>query len=57
MPMSLKHRGKLRHPEVAKYVSELARKGGQVKGACKVRGDSEYYRQLRLGGKAKGAKP
>jgi hypothetical protein len=55
--MSLKHRGKLRHPEVAKYVSELARKGGQVKGACKVRGDSEYYRQLRLGGKAKEAKP
>jgi hypothetical protein len=46
--MSLKHRGKLRHPEVAKYVSDLARKGGQVTGPCKRRGDSEYYRKLRL---------
>lgn len=51
--MSQKHRGKLRHPEVAKYVSEIARLGGQVKGQCKVRGDSEYYRNLRLGGKVK----
>ena len=51
--MSQKHRGKLRHPEVSKYVSEIGRRGGQVKGPCKVRGDSEYYRNLRLGGKVK----
>lgn len=45
--MSIKHRSKHRHPEVAKYVSDIARLGGQVKGACKRRGDSDYYRKLR----------
>ncbi len=28
------------------YFARMGRKGGKTTGACKVRGDSEYYRKL-----------
>jgi general stress protein YciG len=28
--------------------AEMGRKGGKASGSCKVRGDAEYYRSLRM---------
>ena len=36
--------------EVKKYLRKIGSKGGKVKGASKVRGDSAYYRQLQKSG-------
>lgn len=35
-------------PAVRKFLTEIGRKGGAVKGPSKRRGDADYYRQLRL---------
>ena len=35
-----------RHPAVQKYILESVMRAGKARGACKVRGDAEYYRGL-----------
>ncbi len=32
---------------IKRFLSEQGRKGGKASGAAKVRGDSDYYRQIR----------